>query len=284
MNQRRLWHATVRIAGCVVACLIFHAGFASAGPWKQLEEGLEFATFKADLAPPVGDSTITVLRIDPNLWELRVLSESASPISQPHTARGWCDELGLVAAINAGMFQGDGATHVGYMRTASHTNCGKWNDYMSAAAFGPRRNGLPGFRMFDLDTSAKDSIAAQYDNVIQNLRLIKRPGENRWSQQEKRWSEAALGEDSAGRILFVFCRSPYTMHDLNHILLELPIDLVAAQHLEGGPEAQMVVRAGDVDLELVGSFETDFRESDSNTRAWHIPNLIGVRRRPSVGQ
>jgi hypothetical protein len=69
------------------------------------------------------------------------------------------------------------------------------------------------------------------------------------------------------------------MHDLNGILLSLPIDLVAAQHLEGGPEAQLVVRIGDTDLEFSGSYETGFVSDDANSRLWAIPNVIGVRRR-----
>ena len=69
------------------------------------------------------------------------------------------------------------------------------------------------------------------------------------------------------------------MHDLNEILLELPIDLVCAQHLEGGPEAQLVVRSPNLDLELVGSYETGFADNDGNTRIWPIPNVIGIKAR-----
>lgn len=74
----------------------------------------------------------------------------------------------------------------------------------------------------------------------------------------EKWSEAALGEDSAGRILFIFSRAPFSMHDLNQELLASDIGLVAAQHLEGGPEAQLYVHAGGVEMDLYGSFETSF--------------------------
>ena len=68
------------------------------------------------------------------------------------------------------------------------------------------------------------------------------------------WSEAALGEDSSGRILFIFSRSPFTMHNFNQELLSLGVNLVAAQHLEGGPEAQFYVRIGHVTHEMFGSY------------------------------
>jgi hypothetical protein len=108
--------------------------------------------------------------------------------------------------------------------------------------------------------------------------MIKRPGENRWFQREERWNEAALGEDAQGRALFIFTRSPITMHDLNNRLLALDLDLVCAQHLEGGSEAQLYVSAGDVELELVGGFQTSFLEGDGSALARPIPNVLGVRR------
>jgi hypothetical protein len=111
-------------------------------------------------------------------------------------------------------------------------------------AFAPKRAGIPAFRIFDLDCTPMDTVQTRYRGVVQNLRLIERPGENRWSRQEKRWSEMALAEDEAGRILLVFSRSPYRMHVFNRVLLGLPIGVVA-QHLESGPEASLAVTLGE---------------------------------------
>ena len=94
-----------------------------------------------------------------------------------------------------------------------------------------------------------------------------------------RLTEAALGEDSEGRILFIYCRSPYSMYDLNEALLSLPLGLVSAQHLEGGPEAQMYVDFGETHLELYGSYESGFNEDDDNDVAWPIPNVIGITKK-----
>ena len=125
-------------------------------------------------------------------------------------------------------------------------------------------------------------ILKDYTSVLRNLRLVKRSDLNQWSPQERKWSEAALGEDDAGRILFIYSRSPFSMQDLNNELLAAGIGLVAAQHLEGGPEAQLYVRAGTVELELCGSYETSFKENDTNSVAWPVPNILGVRPRSSA--
>ncbi len=65
------------------------------------------------------------------------------------------------------------------------------------------------------------------------------------------------------------------MHDLNNTLLKLPIGLVAAQHLEGGPEASLYFSYKGRTIRLFGSYETAFNENDSNSYFWPIPNIIG---------
>lgn len=248
-------------------------------PWQSLAPGMEQAAFRAPLPTPVGDATITVLRVDPKQWELKALSITETGDAQGMTARQWCERHELVAAINAGMFMTDYRTHVGIMKNRNHTNAARFNSYQSVAAFDPVADSLPPFRIFDLDLHDKADIERDYRGLVQNLRLIKKPGINRWGQQPKKWSEAALGEDKDGNILFIFARSPYSMRDFNHILLGLPIHLVAAQHLEGGPEAQLYFRIGTSTSEGFGSYETDFYESDANEQAWPVPNILGLAKR-----
>ncbi len=112
---------------------------------------------------------------------------------------------------------------------------------------------------------------------MQNLRLIKHPGENRWKQQPKMWSEAALGEDKNGNALFIFCRTPSTMHDFNEHLLKLPINLVSAQHLDGGPPASFYLNCGGVVIRGMGSFESGFNEKTGSQKFWLLPHVIGVK-------
>jgi hypothetical protein len=249
--------------------------------WTVVAPGMEFRTFAVTERESVDDSQITILRIDPELWELVLIGKSWAGVSDNRTAKDWCEEYGLTSAINAGMFDVDGTTHVGHLSSKGHTNSRPVNKYMSVAAFDPKREEFPEFRLFDLDVPdvTMDTIRRDFSSVVQNLRFIKKPCENRWSQQKEKWSEAALGEDSSGRVLFIFTRSPFSMHDLNLSLLSLGIGLVAAQHLEGGPEAQLYLQAGSVTQELMGSYETSFQENDENAELWPIPNIIGVRPR-----
>ncbi len=261
--------------------LLASGRFAYATDWRSLEPGLDLRWFVARAATPVGDSRIAVLRIDPVRWQLEYRGRLQTSDRFRGSVRDWVKREGFAAAINAGMFLDDHATHLGYTEFRGQIISGKTNAYQSVAAFDPRTGGLPPFRFFDLDDPSVriDSIRRDYASLIQNLRLIRRPGANRWGQQPKKWSEAALAEDSEGRILFVFSRSPFSMHDFNRELLSSGIAVVAAQHLEGGPEAQMYVNIGGAEIEMFGSYETGFNENDANAVAWPIPNVLGIKRR-----
>jgi hypothetical protein len=52
--------------------------------------------------------------------------------------------------------------------------------------------------------------------------------------------------------------------------------MVAAMHVEGGPEASLSIHAGGVDLDLNGSYETGFNENEGEKSQWPIPNVLGV--------
>jgi Phosphodiester glycosidase len=257
--------------------------------WKTLAPGMNLKYVPARHPSSVGDSRIVILRMDPNLWQLEAVGITQTGESSGHTARAWSQSRNFSAAINAGMFATDYKTHIGYMGSSRHVNNSHLNAYQSVAAFEPRDSqraspSLPPFRIFDLDAPGVhfQDILKNYTSVLQNLRLVKRSGLNQWTQQERKWSEAALGEDDAGRILFIYSRSPFSMHDLNDELLAAGIGLVAAQHLEGGPEAQLYVHVGNVEMELCGSYETSFRENDANSLVVPVPNVLGVRPRPST--
>jgi hypothetical protein len=242
-----------------------------------LESGLELGRFPlaGHGAPP---PQVLVLRVDPRRWEL-TLHGLPRGGSSGYTAREWSRREGLAAAINAGLYQEDYRTHSGYMRADGTVFSRGTNSYLSAAAFDPVNPQDPPFRIFDLDVDPLAAVLERYRRVVQNLRMIKHPGENRWAPQGRRWSEAALGEDREGRALLIFCGAPLPLDRMIEALLALPLGLVAAQHLEGGSQAQLYLAAGGQTIELVGGYEGVFTSPDPDRPAWPIPNVIGVRAR-----
>ena len=243
--------------------------------WKKVDEGLFIGEFEPAHKSIAGDSKIIIIKIDPKYYSFKLLCAKEQGL-KGMTAKKWCKKYGLIGAVNAGMFQTDYLSNVGYMKNFKHVNNSRISSqYFSAFAFNPVNKDSIQAKMFDIDEIKMNDVINRYNTVIQNLRLIKRPGLNRWSKQSKKWSEVALGEDKNGNILFIFCRSPYSMYDFNNLLLKLPIDIVCAQHLEGGPEASLYFRYNDIEINKFGSYETLFNENDQNFGAWDIPNIIG---------
>jgi hypothetical protein len=262
------------------AVLLAGAGGAAAAEetWSALGPGLEFGRFALPgLGSPAPE--LHVVRADPRRWELALIGLERGE-SVGHTARDWSRREGLVAAINAGMYQQDYRTHSGYMAADGAVLSRGVNGYLSAAAFEPRDPRDPPFRIFDLDEEPLETVLPRYRRVVQNLRMVKRPGESRWEPQERRWSEAALAEDREGRALLLFCGTPLPLDRFIDAVLALPLGIVAAQHLEGGSQAQLFVSAGGQAVELVGGYESAFSTPDPNRPARPIPNVIGVRLRP----
>ena len=245
-------------------------------PWRSLQSGVELAIISPD-AKSAGP--LYAVRVDARRAKVSVALASEQRVPA-RTAAEWCRKARLAVAINAGMFQTDQRSNVGYLRHGRHLNNKRWNAYRSVLGINPKGKSLPAVLWLDRGTSQTDPRLADYDIVVQNLRLIARSRRNVWSPSARRWSEAALAVDSQGRLLFLFSRAPYSMRDLNAKLLGLPLDVIAAMHLEGGPEASLSIHAPGIDLDLAGSYETGFLPNDSNDRQWPIPNVLGVAAAP----
>lgn len=252
------------------------AGEPSEPAWRGLAPGLELAVFAA------GQAAIKVLRADPELWETVALAVTGVG-GEPRSARAWGEEFGLHAVINAGMFDVDRRRHTAYFRAGEHVNNANWaqRGYRQAACFEPREEGLPRFQLLDLDDELPPPLADSYEIVVQNMRLIRKPGDNRWPAGTRPWSEACLGEDGQGRLLWIYCRQPHTMHDFNEILLSLPLGLVAAQHLEGGVQAQMWVSPAALRSPGGGREgpPAAWRAEQLGEAGWPVPDVLGLRPR-----
>lgn len=250
---------------------------AIAGGWRELEPGLDLGTFAAPGGATRDDGLVRVVRIDPKRFTLRLLSASAPGEGSPWTARQWARRHGLVAAINAGMYQADHRTSVSLMRTAGHVNNPRLTRDRAVLAFDPRDAALPPVQIIDRECQDFETLRGGYGTLVQGIRMVACDGRNVWAPQPRAFSTAAIGVDGAGRLLLLHGRSPWTTHDFIDILLALPIDLRSAMYAEGGREAQLYVAAGDIELELVGLPEGHGDGPVPAARA--VPNVIGVARR-----
>jgi Phosphodiester glycosidase len=250
-------------------------------PWIQLEAGLEFGAFPSPEKSPVGDNLIRILKIDPKRFQFRLLNASASPGSKRLSARQWVGQNGMVAAINASMYQADKLTSVSLMKTFGHVNNRWYSKDRALLVFDPKKKSLPKAQILDRDCQNVDQLRKLYHTIIQSIRMISCDGKNVWEQQDKKWSTAAIGMNRQGDILFIHVRSPFSTHDLIDNLMKLPIQLKRAMYVEGGAQAQMFIHSGKNKLEFVGNYSTGASETETNSLAWPIPNVVGITRLPS---
>ena len=223
----------------------------------------------------IGDSKITILRINPKFYTFRLL-ESVRYKDQRRTAAQWCQQEKLVACINAGMYQPDGR-NVGYMRNYKSVNNAAFNADNCLLAFNPADSLRAEIKLIDRGCEADwEQQAQRYHSVSQSVRMIDCHRNNTWAQQPKKWSSVVWGIDNDGQALMIFCRSPYTMHDYVDILLQSPLNIQQAMYLEGGPEASLYVKSGRTERNLFGSYETGFTENDDSRAAFTLPNVIGI--------
>lgn len=243
------------------------------GDWSKVADGLLLGEFTPSQKSPVEDHPVTILRIDPSRYSLRLLS-ALEHGGNSRTTREWCEEFGLLAAINASMYRSD-LRSTGYMRNYRHTNNPAFNPAFGAfMAFNPKDPAMPPVRMVDSRVE-KDwqSILDRYGSVLQNFRMISGGRKVKWPQQDKPHSTAAIGMDNAGHVLFILSRAPYTVHDFINILLALPIRIKDAMYVEGGDEASLSLRQNGKWVEWAGFSDLGLFSSQSLAG---IPNVIGI--------
>lgn len=264
-----------------LAVLTTTAAGAPQTRWTELAPGVQHALIAAR-ADTEDRGLLEVVRIDPSRVRFEILAASALGLPN-QTAGRWPDQIRgrtetppkAVVVINAGMFAQDQSTHVGLMACDKELHGTAWNKrYESALVIGPRSGDRPAATLLDLDVPGMRAEAGRYRTIVQNLRLIRGPGQSVWKRSERRWSEAAIGLDRSGRLLLLFAREAHTMPAFNaRILREL--DVVRAQHVEGGPEASLSIRSRALEADRQGTFETGFFER-TNPQQWALPNVLAI--------
>ena len=235
----------------------------------------------ADSGPPApgltveSAGTITLVRIDPARYTLRL--QNARKDGHPRRAPEWAKEFGLVAVVNASMYQPSGDS-VGLMVNGAHVNQAhdlpKMGGYF---AFAPTRAGLPPVAAFGRDCAGFDlaRIRADYGVVFQNYRLLDCEGRPLAWKEARSFSAAAIGLDKDGMVVFAHSRAPYVMTDFARLVAAPELRIAQMFYVEGGPEASLYVQSGGANVRAIGDYETGFFRQP-NEEFWELPNVVGV--------
>ena len=209
--------------------------------WLSPEKGLDMA--RLAYVEDKGDEfsrriVIRVLRFDTDEYDFRLFSSRWEGQSIP-TMREWAASKALTAAINASMYLKDGQTSTGYMRSGERTNNSRIvSRYGAFFVAGPRENGLPRAAVLDRSVDDWQNLLPRYDIVVQNFRLMGPDSQQIWPAKGPEHAIAAIAEDMNGRILFLHCSDPASVHDFVEALkAHTDLNLNSAMYVEGGSEA-----------------------------------------------
>jgi hypothetical protein len=249
--------------------------------------GITIERVRASIAPSGGARRhpLTIVRFDLSLYRPRLFTARAS--GGPRTLDRWVREEGLVAGINAAMYEPDGRA-TGFMihedveeSPLDDLRFGGFFSFDRHASVTPTP---PVLEMFGRDCPGFDlaAIRARYGTVISNYRLLDCDGHAIAWVDPDRYSAAALGMDREGRLVLVHSRTPYRMRELAEMLADSALGLRQMVFVEGGPEATLIVEAGSLHVREVG-LRRDLPpglEGDDST-LWSLPNIVGIERLPT---
>jgi hypothetical protein len=247
--------------------------------WQRIDEGMESAEIESPQKSFIGDSKITVIRINPDKYTFKLIAASENG-KEHKTAPQWCKEKKLLACVNAGQFNLDNQLlNMGYMKNYAHVNnpnFRKVNNYNSVLAFNRKDTSVAPIQIVDMKCQDWPTLQNKYHSFTQSISLIACNRQVVDNKQKGKWSMVLFGIDEKGNVLLISTRSPYTIRNFSEILLSLPLAIKNVMYLEGGPEASLYLEANGKKIERIGSYETGFWESDTNKQFWPLPNVIGI--------
>lgn len=245
--------------------------------WKPLLSGLDLLEINAYTKPYVEDGKLTIIRIQPALFNFRLISTTETKLTKP--GQYWVESLGLNMLFNAGMYNlKDGRSHRYFMKNYKHLN----NSNLSVTtngiiAFNRKNESVPTFGLYDLTKSDWEMIDTSYNTIIQGLRMIDGDGcPVYWNDRVQSCSMIIIAQDRESNIYVIFSKTPFTQNQMIDNLLNLPIALINAVYLEGGSRSNLIVSTTKFKMKWVGSFGSDINSYNKNSTFFPFPNFIGL--------
>lgn len=248
--------------------------------WVTLNKGMEYREIDAPTKSFIGDSKISILRMDRNLFDFNLFSATKYD-SLPRDLHAWADTFQLNVVFNAGMYSlTNPLSSRAYLKSGSHVNNGSLlENFNLMLAMNPTVKHRDEVEILDLTCENFQEMNGQFASYAQGLRMIDCNGSPMyWKKKIQSCSMIIAAEGGDGKFYLIFCRSPYTHNQMIDFMVGMPYHLRNAIYLEGGPETSLLIDVNGHCIEKVGSWVSDTWESDSNHHFWRLPNVVGVKK------
>ena len=242
--------------------------------WEVLDAGLEIAEFNIPELSSKADSTMIIIRIDPEIFNFNVFSEKEYAISSVD-AISWANKQDLILAVNGGLYEPDG-TPTGYYRNYSFLGNPIYkNNYNMCFVCNPKIDDHPNAQLVDLEQANSDSLIENYNTVLQSIRIVDSKRNNVWKTQ-RYVSVAFLGEDEQGAILIIYTSHYYNIPELVDELLSMSLNLEKLMYLEGLVHS-LYFKYGEKQIIRNGSIKLDAGDLKAISLNY-MPMAIGLKK------
>jgi hypothetical protein len=247
--------------------------------WVELTKGMEYREIDAPKKSFIGDSKISILRMDPQQFHFDLFTATQYD-SLPRDLHTWADTFDLLVAFNAGMYNlARPLQSRAYLKSGAHLNNGKiLENFNLMLALGPKPNSQrSNIEVLDLTCANWEQEQQNFSGFAQGLRMIDCNGNPmNWQKKVQSCSMLVAAEDQKGWFYLIFTRSPYTHNQMIGFMTEMPYGLHDAIYLEGGPETSLLIDVNGHCIEKVGSWVSTTWERNDNNHFWRLPNIVGV--------
>jgi uncharacterized protein YigE (DUF2233 family) len=246
--------------------------------WRAVAPGMEFAILDGGHWCRAGSANLAVLRLDPARVKLRVRHCSQLAAGAPLSIAGWQHAGGATVVFNAGQYYPD-LSYMGLLVSDGHPLSVRPHATFQAALVAEHAAGGGGAKVLDLQRHPLDPAAPGWREVAQSFMLIDEAGAIRVRRSDKVANRTVVAEDRHGRLLVVVSEGGYTLFDFADMLERLPLEVTHAMSMDGGSEAQMVVKSPALRYASFGRWERDGDENGIPGAGTPLPAVIEVRER-----
>ncbi len=252
------------------------AGLSHTAPqWQTLGRGLSFAEVEVLREGEVTEvvSSLAVVKIDPATNAFRVFHQAPQSITQ------WQQQLQAPIVFNASFY---GPTHqpVGLIM-ADGRAIGSANNRQMRGMFVAEPKGispdLPRATILDLLATPVNPQTLPWTQGVQSFPLLlDYKGNIRVRDSDKRANRTVIATDRVGNIL-VFNTSNrfFTLQELAQFLKNSKFGIDSALNLDGGTEAQLLIKTKDLEFFSPPSWENSLG-SILDQKVYWLPTVVGV--------
>ena len=251
--------------------------------WKELLNGLYYCEIENPYHSKIGDNRITLVKANPEILNADIYSNTSFD-SIKRTAMVWSEDFDLNLVVNAGMYNLSNTYQAeGFLKSQNKINNGRFKEsFKMFAFFNPLdREHYKSFEIMDGESEPVEDFIDKYQSCFQSIRMIDCNAKQVvWKPRRIIYSSmCVLANDKNNNIIIAFTRTPLSANQMSNLLLHLPINIRSAMYLEGGPEACLYIKTPDTVISKNGSYVSLSFPTDTNTRYWNLPNVIGIKRK-----